>query len=52
MKVATTMKIIVTTTMDMVLHNGYVRLLVEVVDGDGDVNKGEDHDETRHYHTL
>ena len=41
MKVATTMKIIVTTTMDMVLHNGYVRLLVEVVDGDGDVNKGE-----------
>ena len=30
MKVATTMKIIVTTTMDMVLHNGYVRLLVEV----------------------
>ena len=27
--------------MDMVLHNGYVRLLVEVVDGDGDVNKGE-----------
>ena len=52
MKVAAIMRIIVTTTMDIALHNGYVRLKVEEVDGDGDVNKGEDHDETRHYHTL
>ena len=41
MKVVTTKRIIVKTTMDMALHNGYDYLLVEVVDGDGDVNKGE-----------
>ena len=36
----------------VVLHNRDVRLLVEVVGGDGDVDDGEEQDQSRHHHTL